>query len=51
MAPLTGSMGYGSTGGWTLSNLRRMIGDRVQGAEPFLLVTHRTIRFNPASDA
>jgi DNA-binding SARP family transcriptional activator/predicted ATPase len=35
----------------TLSNLRRMIGDRTQGAEPFLLVTHRTIRFNAASDA
>ncbi len=33
-----------------LSNLRRTIGDRVQDGEPFLLVTHRTIRLNPAAD-
>jgi DNA-binding SARP family transcriptional activator/predicted ATPase len=33
-----------------LSNLRRTIGDRVQDGEPFLLVTHRTIRLNSAAD-
>ncbi|MGD8475493.1 MAG: BTAD domain-containing putative transcriptional regulator, partial [Anaerolineae bacterium] len=33
-----------------LSNLRRTIGDRVQGGEPLLLVTHRTICLNSAAD-
>jgi DNA-binding SARP family transcriptional activator/predicted ATPase len=34
-----------------LSNLRRLLGDRVQSGPPFLLVTDQTIRFNPGCDA
>ncbi len=34
---------------YALSHLRQAIGDR-QAAPPFLLITHDTIQFNPASD-
>jgi DNA-binding SARP family transcriptional activator len=34
-----------------LSNLRRLLGDRIPSGPPFLLVTEHTVRLNPTCDA